>query len=162
MSLVGVGKVGRTMINLSTVTPEKAAPSTGTTLRTAGNLGSERHRYAIAWPDKLGTDPMVVGSSTRYKLMDVDVESGRNPLSTEMSKMARDGVAQPVSRDQIIRREREQGNTHFPYSADHKQDEQPYPVDPYSAILFDEHAYTHKLFLRSQLFGSNSSTIYIE
>ena len=25
-------------------------------------LGSERHRYAIiAWPDKLGTDPMAVG-----------------------------------------------------------------------------------------------------
>ena len=21
-------------------------------------IGSERHRYAIAWPDKLGTDPM--------------------------------------------------------------------------------------------------------
>ena len=25
-------------------------------------LGSERHRYAIAWPDKLGTDPMVCGA----------------------------------------------------------------------------------------------------
>ena len=24
-------------------------------------LGSERHRYAIAWPDKLGTDPMAYG-----------------------------------------------------------------------------------------------------
>ena len=23
-------------------------------------LGSERHRYAIAWPDKLGNDPMAV------------------------------------------------------------------------------------------------------
>ena len=25
-------------------------------------LGIERHRYAIAWPDKLGTDPMAYGS----------------------------------------------------------------------------------------------------
>ena len=24
-------------------------------------LGSERHRYAIAWPDKLRTDPMAYG-----------------------------------------------------------------------------------------------------
>ena len=24
-------------------------------------LGSERHRYAVAWPDKLGTDPMAYG-----------------------------------------------------------------------------------------------------
>ena len=24
-------------------------------------LGSERHRYAIPWPDKLGTDPMAYG-----------------------------------------------------------------------------------------------------
>ena len=25
-------------------------------------LGSERHRYTVAWPDKLGTDPMVCGA----------------------------------------------------------------------------------------------------
>ena len=35
--------------------------------------------------------------------------------------------------DQIIRRERGQGNDHFSCSADHEQDWQPYPVDPYSA-----------------------------
>ena len=29
---------------------------------------------------------------------------------------------------------RDQGNVHFPCSADHEQDWQPYPVDPYSAI----------------------------
>ena len=33
---------------------------------------------------------------------------------------------------QILRRERGQGNIHFSCSADHVQDWQPYPVDPYS------------------------------
>ena len=41
------------------------------------------------------------------------------------------------SRDQIFRHERGQGNIHFPCSADHEQDWQPYPVDPYSAICDD-------------------------
>ena len=39
-----------------------------------------------------------------------------------MSKLARDGTAEPVSRDQILRRERGQGEKHFPCSADHEQD----------------------------------------
>ena len=51
-----------------------------------------------------------------------------------MSRLARDGTAKLVSRDQILRRERGQGKTHFPCSADHEQDWQPYPVDPYPAI----------------------------
>ena len=51
-----------------------------------------------------------------------------------MNRLARDGTAEPVSRDQILRRERGQGNAHFPCSADHEQDWQPYPVDPYSAM----------------------------
>ena len=45
--------------------------------------------------------------------------------------MTRDGTAEPVSRGQILRRGRGQGNIHFPCSADHEQDWQPYPVDPY-------------------------------
>ena len=55
-----------------------------------------------------------------------------------MSRLAQDGTAEPVSRDQILRHVRRQGNIHFPCSADHEQDWQPYPVDPYSAIC-DEH-----------------------
>ncbi|CAM9503056.1 unnamed protein product, partial [Ascophyllum nodosum] len=31
---------------------------------------------------------------------------------------------------------------HFPCSADHEQDWQPYPVNPYSAIC-DDHTYIH-------------------
>ena len=54
-----------------------------------------------------------------------------------MSRLVRDGMAEPVSRDQNFRRERGQGNIHFPYSADHEQDWQPSPVDPYSAICDD-------------------------
>ena len=50
-----------------------------------------------------------------------------------MSRLTRDGTAEPVSRDQILRHARGQGNIHFPCSADHEQDWQPYPVDPYSA-----------------------------
>ena len=48
-----------------------------------------------------------------------------------MSRLTRDGTAEPVSRYQIIRRERGQGNTYFPCSADREQDWQPYPVDLY-------------------------------
>ena len=45
----------------------------------------------------------------------------------EMSRLTQDGTAKPVSRDQILRRERGQGKSHFlPCSADHVQDWQPY------------------------------------
>ena len=59
-----------------------------------------------------------------------------------MSRLTRDGTAEPVSRDQILRHARGQGNFNFPCSADHEQDWQPYPVDPYSAIC-DDHTYIH-------------------
>ena len=43
--------------------------------------------------------------------------------SMEMSKLTRDGTTELVSRDQILRREREQRIIHFPCSAaDHEQD----------------------------------------
>ena len=57
-----------------------------------------------------------------------------------MSRLTRDGTAEPVSRDQILRHARGQGNIIFPCSADHEQDWQPYPVDPYSG---DDHTYIH-------------------
>ena len=59
-----------------------------------------------------------------------------------MSRLTRDGTAEPVSRDQILTHARGQGNIHFPCSADYEQDWQPYPVDPYSAIC-DDHTYIH-------------------
>ena len=65
--------------------------------------------------------------------MDTAAELERNPvsqhqistrfsLSMEMSRLTRDGTVEPVSRDQILRRERGQGNNNFPCSADHVQD----------------------------------------
>ena len=68
--------------------------------------------------------------------------STRFSPSMEMSRLTRDGTAEPVSRDQILRRERGQGNIHFPRPADHEQDWQPYPVDPYSCFMCD-HTYIH-------------------
>ena len=60
-------------------------------------------------------------------------ELGRNPvskhqiqLSMEISKLTRDGTAEHVSRDQILRGQRGQGNSIFPCSVDHEQDWQPY------------------------------------
>ena len=57
-----------------------------------------------------------------------------------MSRLTRDGTVETVSQDQILRRERGQGNIHFSCSADHEQDWQPYPVDPYSCYMCD-HTY---------------------
>ena len=63
--------------------------------------------------------------------------STRFSLGMEMSRLTRDGTAEPVSRDQILRHERGQGNILFPCSADHEHDWQPYPVDPYSCYVCD-------------------------
>ena len=71
-----------------------------------------------------------------------------------MSRLTRDGTAEPISRDQILRHARGQGSVHFPCSADHEQDWQPYPVDPYSALC-DDHTYIHTVI---PLF--NSSTVF--
>ena len=57
------------------------------------------------------------------------------PECMDMSRPTRDGTAEPVSQDQILRHERGQRNINFPYSADHVQDWQPYPVDPYSCYM---------------------------
>ena len=60
-----------------------------------------------------------------------------------MSRLTRDRTDEPVSRDQILRRVRGQGNIHVPCSADHEQDWRPYPVDPYSAILCNDRTYIY-------------------
>ena len=86
--------------------------------------------------------------------MDATAELLRNPvkvstrfsLSMERNRLTRDGTPEPVSQDQNLRQARGQGNINFPCSADHEQDWQPYPVDPYSAICDDRtyiHTYIH-------------------
>ena len=70
-----------------------------------------------------------LSKSTRFSL-----------LSMEMSRLTWEGTAEPVSRDQFLRHERGQGNIHCSCSADHVQDWQPYPVDPYFCYMCD-HTY---------------------
>ena len=70
---------------------------------------------------------MAYGGSN--KLMDAVAEFGRNPvsktrsilLSMEMSRLTRNGTAETVSRDHILRRGRGQGRINFLCSADHEQ-----------------------------------------
>ena len=92
--------------------------------------------------------------------------SVRFSLSMEVSRLARDGTAEPVSRDQILGHERGQRNIHFSCLADHVQDWQPYPVDPYSCCMCD-HTYIHTYnvapgniyALSGRHFGPHSSSI---
>ena len=56
-----------------------------------------------------------------------------------MGRLTRDGTAETVSRDQILRRERGQGNIHFLCSADHEQDWQPYPRFIVTLPICDDH-----------------------
>ena len=74
-----------------------------------------------------------------------------------MSRLTRDGTAKPASRDQILRREREQGNGYFPCSADHEQDWQPYPVDPYSCYMCD-HTY---IILNLFYYGRSTKNVFV-
>ena len=78
-----------------------------------------------------------------------------------MSRLTRDGTAEPVSRDQILRHARGQGNIHFPYSADHEQDWQPNPVDPFSAIC-DDHTYSSSNLLSKIILSSNNPALQNE
>ena len=59
-----------------------------------------------------------------------------------MRGLTRDGTAEPVLRDLILRRERGQGRKKS-CSADNEQDWQSYPVDPYSA---ESAYYTYRMY----------------
>ena len=99
--------------------------------------------------------------------MDAAAELGRNPGSKHQiqpeygeSRLTRDGTAEPVSRDQILRRGRVQGNIHFPCSADHEQDWQPYRLIHTPAICVTiqamVRAQTHRLDANNSLMFSGS------
>ena len=59
-----------------------------------------------------------------------------------MSRLTQDETAEPVSRDQILRRERGQGNIYFPCSAEHEQGWQSYSVDETLLHVMAMHTYT--------------------
>ena len=93
--------------------------------------------------------------------MDAAAELGRNPVSKHQiqpeygtSRLTRDVTAEPISRDRILRREQRQRHVNFPCSADHEQDWQPYPVDPYSCYMCD---YTYNPLL----LGTVNDTKYL-
>ena len=63
-----------------------------------------------------------------------------------MGRLMRDGTAERVLRDQILRHVRGRRNINFPCLADHEQDWQRFPVDPYFVI----YVMTMMLYLSSQ------------
>ena len=76
--------------------------------------------------------------------MDPAAELGRNSVSkhhiqpeygNEQAEADAGRDCRSVSRDQILRHEHGQANIDSPCSADHEQDWQPYPVDPYSCYM---------------------------
>ena len=87
----------------------------------------------------------VVQLTSRNKEMDAAAKIGGNPVSKHQIQPecgTQDGAtAESVARDQILKRKQHgQRNTHFPCSADHEQDWQPYPVDPYFCYnICDDH-----------------------
>ena len=85
--------------------------------------------------------------------MDAAAEIGRNLLSKHQiqpeyrdEQVDADGTAEPVSRNQIFRREQGQGNIIFPCSADHEKNWQPYPVEP-SSINSYVSTYGHHIYM---------------
>ena len=85
--------------------------------------------------------------------MDAAEKSGRNPVSKyqiqpecgddEQADAGRDGGTY-LARPNFLARTGTGKYPFSPYSADHEQDWQPDPVDPYSAnIISDDHTYRH-------------------
>ena len=81
--------------------------------------------------------------------MNAAAELGTNPVSKHQIQLGYGDEQADAGRDfrtrlakPNSRHERGQGNIHFSCSADHVQDWQPYPVDPYSCYMCD-HTYIH-------------------
>ena len=76
--------------------------------------------------------------------MDAAAELGRNPGSKHQIQLEYGDEKADAGQAGLTRlaRPNSQARTgleehYFPCSADHEQDWQPYPVDPYSAIIYD-------------------------
>ena len=89
--------------------------------------------------------------------MDTAMEMERNPVSTRFSLSVEDEQAD-TGRDgrACLAKPNSQGRTgtgkcYFPCSADQKQDWQPYPVDPYSAISDDHTTQSKYLYNNTRL-----------
>ena len=82
-------------------------------------------------------------------MMDAAAELGRNPVSKHQTQPKYGDEKSDAGRDCRTRlaRPNSQARTGdreifiFPASADHEQDWQPYPVDPYPWLYVDDHTY---------------------
>ena len=72
--------------------------------------------------------------------MDAAAELGRNPVSKHRIQPEYEDQQAYAGRPNSQAR-KGTGEYSFPCSADHEQDWQPYPGDPYSAICEDQHMY---------------------
>ena len=88
-------------------------------------IGGKRHRYVIARPDRFGVDPVAVdgigGRLRRHSRGERERGEKKSPSISKhhitrfslgewrMSGLTRHGIAESVSRDEILRRERVQG-----------------------------------------------------
>ena len=83
--------------------------------------------------------------------MNAAAELGRNPVSKHQIQPEYGDKQADAGRDcrtRLARTVRRQGNIHFSCSADHEQDWQSYPVDPYSCYYMYNHivySYVHIL-----------------
>ena len=78
-------------------------------------------------------------------------------VSMEMSRLTRDETAEPVSRDQTLRRERRHENIQFPCSADRQQDWQPYRLILLLLYVINmHHTYMAKYTTATQNVGAYS------
>ena len=91
--------------------------------------------------------------------MDAAAELGRDAVSKHQIQPEDGDEQADTGRDCLtrlprpnLRRERKQGNIHFPGFADHEQDWQPYPVGPYSCTI-------HTRFFSTNIVISTSVTI---
>ena len=89
--------------------------------------------------------------------MGAAAEIGRNPVSKhqvqpeygEWAGWRGTGLPNPSRETKFSGANGGTGKVHFPCSADHKQDWQPYPVDPYSDAMCDDHTYKHTVITLS-------------
>ena len=98
----------------------------GTQLRDPINSGLTRWRLAVLniimdAAAEIGRNSVLCKHQIQREYGDEQADAGRD---------CRTRLARP-----FLRRERGQGNIHFPCSADHVQDWQPYPVDPYFCYM---------------------------
>ena len=64
-----------------------------------------------------------------------------------MRRLTRDGIAQSVARDEILRRGRAEEKNRLLCSANHEQDWQPSPVDLSSAKMMTTHTYIQHTYI---------------